>query len=81
MPFNTIKIDKSFIDNIEENDKGVEIVKTIIAMGHNLKMNVIAEGVETEKQLKILKDLKCDGVQGYYYSRPVPADEMTKSYS
>lgn len=80
LPFNTIKIDKSFIDNIEHGTKGIEIVKGIIAMGHSLKMNVIAEGVETENQLRILKELSCDAVQGYYYSPPIPSDKIEEVY-
>ena len=54
------------------------IVKAIIAMAHSLNMEVIAEGVETEDQLAFLQSLKCDKIQGYLFSRPVPGEEFTK---
>ncbi|MBS4539240.1 EAL domain-containing protein [Clostridium sp. D2Q-11] len=80
LPFDTIKIDKSFIDNISKGSRGIEIVKGIIAMANSLKMNVIAEGVETKEQLDILRELECDMVQGYYYNPPIPADKIEKIY-
>ncbi|MDF1880955.1 bifunctional diguanylate cyclase/phosphodiesterase [Sulfurimonas sp. MAG313] len=76
LPIDKIKIDKSFIDDISDDENDVAITKAIIAMSHSLGLNVLAEGVEEESQLKILKELKCEKYQGYYFSRPVPADEF-----
>lgn len=70
-PLNTLKIDKSFVQDVSgENDGGV-IVEAIIAMGQSLKLNVIAEGVETEEQICFLRGQGCDWVQGYFFSRPL----------
>ena len=55
-----------------------QIVKSIIDIAHTLEMDVIAEGVETKEQLAILKAIRCDGIQGYYYSKPLPIDEASK---
>lgn len=68
-----LKIDKSFIDHIEENK---EVVSAIISMAHNLKLDVIAEGVETELQVKELLQIGCEEVQGYFFSPPVPVEEF-----
>ena len=75
-PLDTLKIDKSFIRYINEEIKDEAIVKTIINMAHSLKLNVIAEGVETEEQLSLLSDNDCHEFQGYLFSRPVKADEL-----
>lgn len=75
-PFNTLKIDKAFIDDIEYCEQGREMVETIISIGHNLDMLVIAEGVETSKQLSILLGLKCEQIQGYLYSKPLNEQDM-----
>lgn len=76
-PLNTLKIDRSFIRDIPENDEDRAITKAIIAMGQTLNLKVIAEGVETEAQLEILRDCGCDYIQGWYYSRALPAAELT----
>jgi len=75
-PLNTLKIDISFIREITTNLDDREITRTIIAMGQNLQLKVLAEGVETDEQVKILRQGGCDYIQGYYYSRPMPADEV-----
>ncbi len=72
-PIDTIKIDKSFVGEISSNPDDAAICQSIIAMGHSLRLKVIAEGVETEGQLGFLAQQKCDSVQGYLFSRPVPA--------
>jgi EAL domain-containing protein (putative c-di-GMP-specific phosphodiesterase class I) len=59
-----------------KDDGDANIVSTIITMGHNLSLNVVAEGVETDEQLAFLRDKGCVEVQGFYYSRPVPAAEF-----
>ncbi|MCD9023589.1 EAL domain-containing protein [Cohnella silvisoli] len=79
-PIHKLKIDRSFIKDITSNEDDKAIVSSIIAMAHNLKMNVIAEGVETREQLQILMDNGCDDIQGYYFSRPIPAKEVEQMY-
>jgi diguanylate cyclase (GGDEF)-like protein/PAS domain S-box-containing protein len=71
-PVNTLKIDKSFINDIPDDPNGSAIVQAIIAMGHALNLKVVTEGVETEKQLQALREFGSDEYQGYYFSRPVP---------
>jgi diguanylate cyclase (GGDEF)-like protein/PAS domain S-box-containing protein len=71
-PFDTVKIDRSFVANLD-SDEGVAIVKAIVTLAENLGMKVVAEGVETSRQMRILTRLGCHSGQGYYYSRPVPA--------
>ncbi|MCI4627026.1 MAG: GGDEF domain-containing protein [Candidatus Magnetoovum sp. WYHC-5] len=75
LPFSKLKIDRAFIRDVTFNNDDLAITKTIIDMGHNLNLKVIAEGVETQEQLELLKKLKCDEVQGFYFSKPVPAVE------
>lgn len=78
IPTNTIKVDRSFVNNIENSSKDVAIVSTIIHLAHSLGCDVVAEGVETLEQLKILEANNCDYVQGYYFSKPLPKDEFRK---
>ena len=74
-PIDTLKIDRSFVTRMASNAENVEIVRTIIMLAQVLGMDVVAEGVETKDQLKLLRDLKCEYGQGYYFSRPSsPAD-------
>jgi EAL domain-containing protein (putative c-di-GMP-specific phosphodiesterase class I) len=75
-PLNTLKIDKSFIGDLETNQDDQEITRAIITLGQNLKLKVLAEGVETSGQLDFLRRNGCDLVQGYIYSRPLPAEEV-----
>ncbi|MCK4974064.1 MAG: EAL domain-containing protein, partial [Sulfurimonas sp.] len=75
-PFDVLKIDKSFIDDIQEDENGRSIVKAVIAMAHSLKLELIAEGVEVEAQKDFLIDHGCINIQGYYYSKPLPVNEM-----
>ena len=76
-PVHTLKIDQSFIREITTDPDDAAITAAVIAMGHSLKLKVIAEGVETMEQLQLLKGLKCDRMQGYLFSRPVPAQTIT----
>ncbi|MEW6697879.1 MAG: sensor domain-containing protein [Bacillota bacterium] len=78
LPIDIIKIDRTFIRDITANSDDASIVSTIIALAHNLKMKVVAEGVETEEQLHFLRQQKCYGMQGYLFSRPLPADDITR---
>jgi len=76
MPVDVLKMDRGFILNIEHNEQDFRLVELILEIAKNLKMPVIAEGVETEKQITLLKNAGCDLVQGYYFSRPVPPEEF-----
>ena len=73
-PVDTLKIDRSFINWMGVRDENSEIVRTIVELAHNLRMKVIAEGVETEEQVSYLKALQCEYGQGYYFSRPLDAE-------
>lgn len=75
-PVDTLKIDRCFITNICENSSDQAIVSSTIVLAHHLKMAVIAEGVETEEQAALLLQLGCDQIQGYLFSKPVPADQF-----
>jgi EAL domain-containing protein (putative c-di-GMP-specific phosphodiesterase class I) len=77
-PFDRLKIDRSFVDKLGRNRKSDAIVKTILMLGTNLGMEVVAEGIETAAQLESLQELGCRFGQGYYFSRPVDADEAEK---
>jgi diguanylate cyclase (GGDEF)-like protein/PAS domain S-box-containing protein len=76
IPIDYIKIDRSFITDMSTNQNDNILVSTIIAMSKALGKKVVAEGVETEEHLKLLTDLGCDYIQGYYFSRPLPEDKL-----
>lgn len=76
LPVDTIKIDRSFVKNMTEDENDAMIVRSIIDLGHNLGLRVIAEGVENQEIWNHLVTLGCDAAQGYYISRPIPASEM-----
>ena len=78
LPFDTLKIDRSFVNAVGENGENSEILQTIISLAKNLKMKVIAEGIETEDQLALLRNLGCDYAQGYLLAKPMPREEMEK---
>jgi EAL domain-containing protein (putative c-di-GMP-specific phosphodiesterase class I) len=75
-PIDAIKIDQSFIRQISIAPDDTSIVTAMINMGHSLKLRVIAEGVETQEELDFLREHRCDEVQGYLFSRPVPAERF-----
>ncbi|AFY81958.1 EAL domain-containing protein [Oscillatoria acuminata] len=75
-PTDTLKVDRSFVMRMVEGDQNSAIVKTIIALAHNLKMDVIAEGVETAEQLAQLRSLGCECGQGYFFAKPLPAEQI-----
>ncbi|TCO81993.1 diguanylate cyclase (GGDEF)-like protein [Plasticicumulans lactativorans] len=76
LPVNALKIDRSFIDTMTTRPESMTIVSTIVSLAHSLGLEVIAEGVETEEQAKFLRLLKCDQLQGYLISRPLPPGEI-----
>lgn len=75
-----LKIDQSFIRNMVEDVDDAAIVKAIIQLGHTLKLTTVAEGVENDAQLALLRNYGCDEIQGYLFSRPLPADEFSALY-
>ncbi|WP_107668806.1 GGDEF domain-containing response regulator [Cyanothece sp. BG0011] len=77
-PVDTLKIDRSFINSIGKPQDNSEIIQSIITLAHNLKMKVVAEGIETEEQLIYLQQLNCDFGQGYFFNRPLPPIEAEK---
>lgn len=77
-PLTSLKIDRSFVWGSSDGQRGVALVKTLIDLAHNLKLEAVAEGVETPEQLSVLRDHGCDYLQGYLYARPLPAEAMAK---
>ncbi|MCQ8889565.1 EAL domain-containing protein [Pseudoalteromonas carrageenovora] len=75
-----LKIDRSFIQDIESNDNSIALVKAIITMAHNLDVMVVAEGVETSRQYELLKHLSCDYIQGYIFSKAITKKEFIEKY-
>jgi diguanylate cyclase (GGDEF)-like protein len=80
LPVNALKIDRSFIITMTKNADSMTIVSTIISLAHALNLKVIAEGVETEEQRNLLQLLKCDEMQGYLFSKPLPAAEIEAKF-
>ena len=76
LPISSLKIDRAFITNMTSNPDDLSIVSTIISLGHSLELKVVAQGVETDEQAKLLRLLKCDECQGYLYRPPVPAEQI-----
>jgi EAL domain-containing protein (putative c-di-GMP-specific phosphodiesterase class I) len=77
-PVDTLKIDQSFVRGIHQDKQDMAIVNTILAMANSMELKVIAEGVENQKQMEFLKQNGCHAAQGYYFSRPIPADDFEK---
>jgi diguanylate cyclase (GGDEF)-like protein/PAS domain S-box-containing protein len=80
LPLDVLKIDRSFIVDMTESSEGLSLVDAIINMSHALRLKVVAEGVENEKQLAILKTLKCDNVQGYLLSKPIDTEAFEAKF-
>ncbi len=76
LPIYALKIDRTFIKDLPDDEEDVSISKAIISMGHSLGKKIIAEGVETKEQVQFLKDNGCEYVQGFYFSKPLPEDEF-----
>jgi EAL domain-containing protein (putative c-di-GMP-specific phosphodiesterase class I) len=77
-PIDVLKIDRSFVHDITASADDAAIVTAIIAMAHSLDIKVVAEGVETLEQQEFLKQRDCDGIQGYYFSKPLPVEAFTR---
>lgn len=77
-PIDVLKIDRSFVEDVEEDMGSIAIIKTIIALAHSLNMKVVAEGIEKESQYNVLMGLGCDMYQGYYFSKPQASSEIIK---
>lgn len=77
-PIDNVKIDRSFIMNIPDDEDDIAITKAVIAMAHSLRLKVIAEGVESERHATFLREQGCDEAQGYLFGKPMPADEFTQ---
>ena len=75
-PIDTLKLDRSFIREVTTDATDAAIVNAVISMSHSLNLQVVAEGVETEDQLSALRKLKCDRIQGYLFSPPLPTDKL-----
>ncbi len=75
-PFDVIKLDKKFIENMLVSVKGMMILEHVVMMANRLKLEILAEGVETREQVELLKRIGCDHVQGYYYAKPMPEEEF-----
>ena len=80
LPVDTLKIDRSFVADMVSGAGGMTLVSVIINMAHALKLNVVAEGVETEEQQRQLRLMHCDEMQGYLFGKPVPVDVFEKKY-
>lgn len=76
LPINTLKIDRSFVSQMTQDSKDFDIVKTIITLAHTLEIDVVAEGIETQAQLNLLRSLSCEYGQGYFFSKPLPPTDV-----
>jgi diguanylate cyclase (GGDEF)-like protein len=80
LPVDTLKIDRSFVSDMTEGNQGLSLVSTIINLAHSLDLKVVAEGVETQQQSELLRGLRCDEMQGYLLSRPVPKEIFEQTF-
>jgi len=80
LPIDALKIDQSFVRDANTDPDDAAIVMAIVTLAHNLRLRVVAEGVETEDQLRFLQLLRCDEIQGYFFSKPLPADKLVSLF-
>ena len=80
LPLDTLKIDRSFVADMTSGAQGLAVVSTIVNLAHALKLKVVAEGVETEEQARLLRLLGCDEMQGFLISKALPRDEFEARY-
>ena len=76
-PIDTLKVDQSFVRNMGKDKTAAELVKSIVALGQNMHMHTIAEGVETAAEAAQLRDMGCQSAQGYYFAKPLPENDIT----
>ena len=81
LPIDALKVDQSFVRDATTDPDDASLVMAIITLAHNLRLKVVAEGVETEEQLRFLHLLRCDEIQGYFFSKPLPANEFESLWS
>ena len=79
LPIDALKVDRTFVRDVTSDTDDAALVNAIITLAHNLRLKVIAEGVETEAQLRFLQVLRCDEIQGFLFSKPLPADELASN--
>ena len=79
LPVDRLKLDQSFVQGITSNQSDADITRAVIAMANSMNVNLLAEGVETIEQLKFLKACDCDEIQGYFISKPAPADVLDQN--
>ena len=79
LEYDELKLDKKLVENINRSDRSIAILRHIVAMAHDINMTVVAEGVETAEQARVLKDIGCDVAQGFYYSYPMPIERFEAS--
>ncbi|MDQ0860417.1 EAL domain-containing protein (putative c-di-GMP-specific phosphodiesterase class I) [Bacillus sp. V2I10] len=79
-PIDTLKIDQSFINDVIKDEKDAAIITTIVHLAESLSLEVVAEGIETQEQYAYLKALNCQKGQGYFFSKPLPPDEIEQRY-
>ena len=77
-PVHVLKIDRSFVNDMDSSEAGKKIVRGMIRLAHSLSLEVVAEGAETEEQLTLLKRMKCDTVQGYVMAKPMPFNDFVR---
>mgnify|MGYP001210677964 CR=1 FL=1 len=75
-PFDVLKIDRSFVKDVATDSEDKALIEAMIAMAHGLNIKVVGEGAETREQVDFLRSRNCDAVQGYYFSKPIPADQF-----
>ncbi|MGL4884349.1 MAG: putative bifunctional diguanylate cyclase/phosphodiesterase, partial [Waterburya sp.] len=80
-PTDSLKIDRSFVSNMSQGNKNLEIVNTIVILAHKLGMNVIAEGIETAEEKEILQNFNCEYGQGYYFAKPLSKEDATQLFA
>jgi EAL domain-containing protein (putative c-di-GMP-specific phosphodiesterase class I) len=80
LPFDILKIDRSFIIDIDTNVQNKKIINMIVNLAKSLGLKIVVEGIETESQYTILKDMVCDAFQGYYFSKPLTVEEFQKKW-
>lgn len=76
LPIESLKIDRTFIQSMTQNDKVMRLIKGMVSLGHSLQIRVLAEGIETEQQAKQLQSMGCDGLQGFHFSKPLKSTEL-----